>query len=60
MVYNTKGTRAHTRRTDLGGGGSRASQEALWPPVLKARRKHGDMQLNIYIYAYMYHQHDVE
>jgi len=38
-LYNTKSTRAHTQRELIEGGASRASkgQEALWPPVLKAR-----------------------
>ena len=47
-VYNIKGTRAHTHRELIERGASRATkgQEALWPPVLKARRRHKRQRLH--------------
>jgi len=47
-VYNTKGARAHMHRELIQRGASRATkgQEALWPPVLKARRRHKRQHLH--------------
>jgi len=47
-VSNTKGTRAHTHRELIYRGASRATkgQEALWAPVLKARRRHRRQHLH--------------
>jgi len=47
-VYNTKETRAHTHRELIETGASRVTkgQEALWPPVRKARRRHKRQHLH--------------
>jgi len=46
-AYSPRRTSTHAQGTDLGGS-SRATkgQEALWPPVLKARRRHKRQHLH--------------